>query len=864
MASGDPSADSVAQDAPVAPLAKLLPPVGERIDADELLDRFLGYVKDSGIALYPAQEEAILELFSGNHVVLNTPTGSGKSLVALAACFKALCDGGFAFYTAPIKALVTEKFFELCAKLGAANVGMMTGDATVNRDAPIICCTAEILAQLALREGGTLQIDWVVMDEFHYYSDRDRGVSWQLPLLTLPRTRFLLMSATMGNPEFFVQELERRTGGAARLVQSFERPVPLDFTYSEVPLQECILSLLEGGRVPVYIVHFSQRAATEQAQNLMSLNFLSKEDKRALKDALSGFRFDSPFGKELQRFVPHGIGVHHAGMLPKYRRLVEQLAQQGLLRVICGTDTLGVGINVPIRTVLFTQLCKFDGQGTVLLSNRDFLQIAGRAGRKGYDDRGSVVVQAPEHEIENRILKDKASKDPKKAKKLHLRKPPERGYKAWSRATLEQLQVSKPEALHSSFQLSHGLLLSALLGHASCGPALDILNGCHESKASKKRLRRQAFEMFRALRDADVLEFDGGRIEVHTDLQQDFSLNQALSLYALEAFDALDVNAADYPLVLLSVVEATLDSPDVILYKQVDALKTKRMAELKAEGVEFEQRIAELDKIEHPKPEAEFIYETFNLFAKHHPWVSGHHIAPKSIARDMHEQAASFNVYVKEYALSRAEGVLLRYLTDVYRTLQKAVPVKYKTDEVWDIEEWLGAELRSVDGSLIEEWERMEHPPTADTLDAKAEPVQKLVDILSNVKAFQIMVRNASFRVVQALARRDFLRVVELLTDLGLSDEVLPKDAEGNVWSKDRIERALEAYFAEYADIGTDGDARSAARAVIERGSERAWTVEQILSDPEGNLDWSARFEVDLTASRELNRPVLRLLALGA
>lgn len=869
MVSGAPSTDpsnpsEAVAAAVVAPLAKLLPPVGERVDADELLDRFLGYIKDTGITLYPAQEEAVLELFSGNHVVLNTPTGSGKSLVALAACFKALCDDGVAFYTAPIKALVTEKFFELCGKLGAANVGMMTGDATVNRDAPIICCTAEILAQLALREGNEDPIDWVVMDEFHYYSDRDRGVSWQLPLLTMPDTRFLLMSATMGNPEFFVQELERRTKVPARLVQSFERPVPLDFTYSEVPLQETIQSLIENERVPVYIVHFSQRAATEQAQNLMSLNFLSKEDKRALKDALVGFRFDSPFGKELQRFVPHGIGVHHAGMLPKYRRLVEQLAQQGLLRVICGTDTLGVGINVPIRTVLFTQLCKFDGKGTVLLSNRDFLQIAGRAGRKGFDVRGSVVVQAPEHEIENRILKDKASKDPKKAKKLHLKKPPEHGFKAWNKATLEQLQVAKPEALSSSFQFSQGLLLSALLGQGSCKPALDALAACHESKNSKKRLRKLGFEMFRALRESGVIEIRDGQIEVHADLQDDFSLNQALSLYALEAFEALDQNAADYPLVLLSVVEATLEDPDIVLYKQVDALKTKRMAELKAEGVEFEQRIAELDKIEYPKPEANFIYETFNLFAKQHPWVSGNNISPKSIARDMHEQAASFNVYVKEYSLSRAEGVLLRYLTDVYRTLQKGVPVKYKTEEVWELEDWLGAELRSVDGSLIEEWERLEQPIT-DRDSGQATPAQaKAVDILTNTRAFQIMLRNASFRIVQALSRRDFIRVTELLADVGVSDEGLPKDADGNVWSKDRLERALDGYFAEYESIGVDADARSAARATIDQSDARVWTLDQALSDPEGNLDWRLSFEVDLEACRQLNRPALRLLSLSA
>ncbi len=838
-------------------LERYLPERIGSLDGDELLDRFLSYVKDAGLSLYPAQEEAILEVFAGNHVVLNTPTGSGKSMVALAVGFKALCDGQFAFYTAPIKALVTEKFFDLCRKLGGQNVGMMTGDATVNRDAPIICCTAEILANLALREGDSAEADWVVMDEFHYYADRERGVAWQLPLLTLKKTRFLLMSATMGNPDFFVQELEKRTDTPAALVQSFERPVPLDFEYSEKPLQEQILSLVEGGKVPIYIVHFSQRAASEQAQSLMSLNFLSKEEKVKLRQELSGFRFDSPFGKELARFIPHGIGVHHAGMLPKYRRLVEQLAQHGLLRIICGTDTLGVGVNVPIRTVLFTQLCKFDGEGTVILSTRDFQQIAGRAGRKGFDDRGSVVVQAPEHEIENRIAKDKASDNPKKLRKLRLRKPPERGYKPWNAQTLEQLKEAKSEPLVSSFRVTHGLLLNALLGQGGCRPALRILEACHESESSKRRLRREGFEQFKSLMSAEIIELSHGQVQVHADLQEDFSLNHALGLYAVEAFEALDREAPDYALVLLSVVESVLESPNVILQRQIASLKGRLVAELKIQGVEYDERMEALDKVEHPKPEAEFIYETFNLFAKHHPWVSGYNIAPKSIARDMHELAASFNDYIKEYGLARAEGVLLRYLTDVYRTLRQSVPEKHKTDEVWELEDWLAAELRSIDASLIEEWEATQGmAPKADDETPKERVPQTIVD---NERAFAAMVRNASWRVVIALSRKAYDRTIELLQDLSEDDERLPKDADGEVWSEPRLAETFVPYWEEYDAMLLDADARNPARASLEQGAA-TWRVRQSLSDPEAHLEWALEFEVDLDASRALNKPVLTLL----
>jgi superfamily II RNA helicase len=859
----DPTTDSANR--PLAPLERHIPQQARSLDGDQLLDRFLEYTNEAGIELYPAQEEAILEIFAGNHVVLNTPTGSGKSMVALAVGFKALCDGGFAFYTAPIKALVTEKFFELCGKLGSRNVGMMTGDASVNRDAPVICCTAEILANLALREGDSAQADWVVMDEFHYYSDRDRGAAWQLPLLTLPQSRFLLMSATMGNPEFFVEELNKRTRFSASLVQSFERPVPLDFTYSETPLQEQVLTLAESGKVPVYIVHFSQRAASEQAQKLTSLDFLDKTEKQALRAALVGFRFDSPFGKELARTLPHGIGVHHAGMLPKYRRLVEQLAQRGLLRIICGTDTLGVGVNVPIRTVLFTQLCKFDGENTILLTTRDFQQIAGRAGRKGFDVQGSVIVQAPEHEIENKQLRGRAGDNPKKLRKLRARKPPDRGYKPWNAATLEQLKEATAEPLVSSVQVSHGLLLNALLGQGGCRSVLALLGRSHESEVSKRRLRHEGFLLFQALLNAQIIETGPSGVRVHADLQEDFSMNHALTLYAVEAFDALDHDAPDYALALLSVVEAIMESPSAILYRQLSTLKGRKVAELKAEGVDYDERMEELEKVEINKPESEFIYETFNLFAKHHPWVAGHNIAPKSIARDMHELAASFNDYIKEYGLARAEGVLLRYLTDVYRTLRQMVPEKHKTEHVWEIEEWLGGELRSVDASLIEEWERLQSGDAgAAPQDGRDTESTSAPDITKNRRAFSAMVRNGGWRVVQALSRKTYDRAVELLRDLAVDEAALPKDAAGEVWSGPRLRETLQPYWDEYEVMLLDADARCAARAALDATSGEGWVFRQTLSDPEADLEWALEFRVDLDASRKLSRPILTLLVISS
>src|SRR5271156_3429115 len=422
-------------DGTVMTLTDLLPATP---DPDALFDAFAGWSERRGLALYPHQEEALIEVVSGANVILSTPTGSGKSLVAAGAHFAALADGRRTFYTAPIKALVSEKFFDLCGAFGPAEVGMMTGDASVNPEAPIICCTAEVLANIALRDGAAADVGQVVMDEFHFYADPERGWAWQVPLLELPHAQFLLMSATLGDVSRFEADLTRRTGRPTAVIASTERPVPLVFSYSIEPLHETLGELLSTGQAPVYVVHFTQAAAIEQAQALMSVNVCTRAEKDAIADLIGDFRFSAGFGKTLSRLVRHGIGVHHAGMLPRYRRLVETLTQAGLLKVICGTDTLGVGINVPIRTVLFTALSKYDGSKTRLLQAREFHQIAGRAGRAGFDVSGRVVVQAPEHVVENERMLAKAGDDPKARRRVVRKKPPE-GFIAWAKPTFERL-----------------------------------------------------------------------------------------------------------------------------------------------------------------------------------------------------------------------------------------------------------------------------------------------------------------------------------------------------------------------------------------------------------------------------------------
>ena len=682
--------------------------------ADELLDAFIEWSAAAGLELYPHQEEAVLRLLSGENVVLSTPTGSGKSLVAIAGAFAVLARGRRAVYTAPIKALVSEKFFELTAAFGPSAVGMVTGDASVNGDAPVIACTAEILAQRALRSGADTPADLVVMDEFHYYGDRDRGWAWQVPLLQLPRARFLLMSATLGNTTALRQDLTARTGRDTALVASAERPVPLDVEYRETPLHVSIEQLLKTGRAPVYIVHFTQREATARAQSLTSLKVLGPDEKAAVKEAVGGFRFDTPIGKDLRRFVLAGIGVHHAGMLPKYRLLVEKLAQQGHLKLICGTDTLGVGVNVPIRTVLFTQLYKYDGRRTRVLSVRDFQQIAGRAGRRGFDTVGSVWVQAPEHAVENKRAVMRAAGDPKKLRKLVRKKPPERGYAHYDDKTLTRLWEGTPETLESSFDVTHAMMLNVLDRPGDgCTAMKRLLVDNHEPRPRQRAHIRKAVGVFRSLIDAEIVEVldepdeQARPVRVNLDLQDEFRLNQPLGLFAVEAVSVLDPETTDYHLQILSVAESVLEDPMAVLLAQRDKARDELMTKMKDEGVEYEERMARLAEVTWPRPEAEFIEPAFDVFARHHPWVGHLRPSPKSVVRDMVEHADTFNQYVSRYGLKRSEGLVLRYLTDCYKALAQTVPTAAVNDRLAEVIEWLGAMVREVDSSLLDEWERL-------------------------------------------------------------------------------------------------------------------------------------------------------------
>lgn len=818
---------------------------------------------ERGLELYAEQEEAIIELFAGRNVILNTPTGSGKSLVAAAYHFKALCAGERSVYTCPIKALVNEKFLSLCRDFGPEHVGMMTGDASVNPHAPILCCTAEILANVALARGAKSDLVAVIMDEFHYYSDVSRGYAWQVPLLTMPQSRFLLMSATLGSTDFFEKSLEKLTGVPCVTVKSDRRPVPLEFEYCETPLVERVSELLATNRAPIYLVHFTQRAASEAAQNLMSLNVCSKEEKAVLAKELETVRFTSPYGKEVKRWLRHGIGVHHAGLLPKYRILVETLAQRGLLKLICGTDTLGVGINVPIRTVVFSQLWKYDGQKAAILSVRDFRQVAGRAGRRGYDDKGYVVIQAPEYMIANKRAEEKAAGDPKKQKKLVKQRAPE-GEVSWDAKTFERLMVAPAEALVSRFDVTHGMLLLVLgRDEDGCRALRRLIDDSHETAHKKKALRRRAWQLFRALLDRKIIDWippqpSGRKLRVNVELQDDFSLHQALSLYLIDTLPKLDRESPDYALDMLTLCEAIVEDPTQILLRQLDRLKGDKIEEMKAAGIPYEERMAKLEEVEHPKPLREFLYETFNAFAAQHPWINQENVKPKSIAREMYERYLSFADYVRDYGLQRSEGLLLRHLSQVWKVLSQTVPSSAKTDEVIELEDYFRELIRGIDSSLLEEWERLRNPDfvAAEGADKPARP--STFDITRDTASFRRLVRTAVLGFLQDVAARDYENALLRLLPEDHAAEIPPAEVR-------KLEDAFAPYFETHGRFRLDPEGRSAKHTHWdETAAPAAWTISQVLADADELNDWEVVFAVSLTESRAQNRVVMRFERVAA
>ena len=742
------------------------------LTADDIYERFFDWAIDvKGIEPWPHQEEAIMDILAGDHVILNTPTGSGKSLVALGMHFAALCTGRRSYYTAPIKALVSEKFFDLIEVFGRENVGMITGDSHINADAPIICCTAEILANQALREGEHADVGLVAMDEFHYFGDPERGWAWQVPLLTLPQTQFLLMSATLGNVDAIANKLsELNDTPDVDVIANAPRPVPLNYEYTLDPLERTVELAYKDGSTPIYVVHFSQDAALETAQALASTGVSSKEQRNAIAEAIKGVKFTTAFGKILQRLLRTGIGVHHAGMLPRYRRLVEQLAQQGLLSVICGTDTLGVGINVPIHCVVLTALTKYDGNKMRKLKAREFHQIAGRAGRMGFDTEGLVIAEAPEFEIENQKAIAKAGGDPKKLKKIKRKKAPE-GFVNWNQNTFDKLIDAEPETLVPHLKITHSMVLNEVEQGGDARERIDrLIDDSAQTPDQKERLHQRADEIFQTLFDTEVIE---------TERRSDGSLD-------------------------------------------------------------YDERMDRLAEITYPKPLEDLLDAAFTKYRHDVPWANDYWLSPKSVVRDMVETASDFTGYIARYNIARSEGTLLRYLSDAYRSLARTVPVEKRDERLKDIIAWLRVLVRSIDSSLVDEWEN-----AGNTSDEASQAAASLAapgsgnDVVEDRRGLTVLVRNAMFRRVQ-------------LMDLDRPEELGALDKDWG-YGVHEWEDALDDYYDEHEYVNVDAEARSPKLFMLDDTHERdehTWKVRQIIDDSDGDHDWAITGVVDLDATQ--------------
>ena len=831
------------------------------LSASAAFERFLDWTLARGIELWPHQEDALMDLAAGDHVIVGTPTGSGKSMIALGMHFLAMCTGRRSYYTAPIKALVSEKFFNLVEVLGRDNVGMVTGDASVNPDAPVICCTQEILANRALREGEDADIGCVAVDEFHYYGEADRGWAWQVPLLILKKTQFLLMSATLGDVSSIASSLRERTGRAVDAVLDAPRPVPLSYEYVLTPLEATIELALREGKAPLYVVHFAQDAALASAQALASYGVATKEQREAVKEAMKGTRFTTGFGKTLKRLLGCGVGVHHAGMLPRYRLLVERLAQQGLLPVICGTDTLGVGINVPIHTVLLTALAKYDGRKQRRLRAREFHQIAGRAGRAGFDTEGLVIAEAPEHDIENARAMAKAAGDPKKQRKVKKKKPPE-GFVGWSEQTFNRLVSAEPEVLAPHMRVTHSMVLALVArGGDAWARVSELIAASAQTPEQKARLMQRASEIFETLMDTGVVvktEAEEGGVEyaLTVDLPDDFALDQPLSPFLLEALEVLDPESDTYALDVISLVEATLDDPRQILRAQQRQARDKALFEMKADGIEYEERMERLADVTYPKPLEDLIEFAFDKYRRAVPWANDYWPSPKSVLRDMVETASDFKGYVNRYGITRSEGTLLRYLSDAFRALDRTVPDDKCDDRLRDIIAWLDFVVHTVDSSLVDEWER-----AGEGRGAEAAPPGEEDAVVRDRRGLTVLVRNALFRRV-GLAARD------------AADGPVPFDAAVELGKLDadwgfaqrRWRDALDAFFEEHEAIVIDGDARSMAYLSLDDADEKTdhvWHAVQTFKDAEGDRDFAIVADVDLDATQEEGEAIFKNYRVG-
>ncbi len=691
-----------------------------------------------GIEPYPVQEQAIRHIVAGTSVLVTVPTGTGKTLMAKAALQAAVMRGERAIYTTPLRALTEEKYRELCADFGDENVGFATGDYKVNREAPIQVEVAEILWNRVVGDKSVCPAEVVVMDEGHYFNDPERGYVWEQSIIGLdPRSQLVILSATVGRPDRFCQwaSLTRRV--PMELVESRERKVPLVHDFREEPLIDTVRELAHKGDVPAIVFVFGREQCFEVARLLKSCRRFTTDEEKAKVEALCDEALlPGGVANELRPLFSHGIGIHHAGILPRYKQLVEQLALERLIKFVVSTETIAAGINLPARTVVFPSLRKFIKNEPRMVTAAEYHQMAGRAGRPQFDDRGLAITLAPEEIVSElkKELRDAAKRpayDEGKVRKSVYNKArseaQRKGDIIWTPESHAELVRGEPAELRSKTKITTEQVLAiglpdlattALPGAGFVAPKkTELAERMAEAEASlppsmrldivtmidnllledreRRGLHKTLAQLVDNLRAIEVIDQHGTQVA-------GMMIRQLQGMDGLFIWYALYNHDLDY-VELRQLVEFLVDHD--IIQRQLDRKEEDkkrewvkaRLRELRLENPQltWDDVVAEWER-EHPRPltKVEEVFQAFSA-AVPHPELHGGK-KPKNVWATMEDSGMSFLEFVAAEGLQHEEGNLFSYLVRVMNFANKLGEASH-LDQLCDLSDRVRALLARID-----------------------------------------------------------------------------------------------------------------------------------------------------------------------
>lgn len=705
-------------------------------DGELELSFYEKFLWSRGLEPYPVQEQALAHIFAGTSVLVTVPTGTGKTLMAKAALHAALGRGHRAIYTTPLRALTEEKYRELSADFGEHNVGFATGDYKVNRDAPIQVEVAEILWNRIVADKHVSPAEIVVMDEGHYFNDPERGYVWEQSIIGLdPRTQLVVLSATVGHPEKFCHWVELTRRVTMALVDSRERKVPLVHEFREEMIIDTVRELAFSGDVPAIVFVFGREQCFEVARLLKSCRrFTTDEEKAKVEAMCDEALLPSGASKELRPLLTHGIGIHHAGILPRYKQLVEQLALERLIKFVVSTETIAAGINLPARTVVFPALRKFVKQAPRLVTAAEYHQMAGRAGRPQFDDRGLAITLAPEQIVSDlkKELKDAAKRaayDEAKVKKSvynRARSDAQRkGDIVWTPEVHAELVRGEPAELRSKTKITAEQVLAIGLpdltatkiatdsvearmaaAEASLPPSmrLDIVTVIENLLLEDRErvvLQKTLAQLVDNLKAIGVIDEHGKQIsgQMIRDLQ---GMDGLFIYYVLfnHQLEYIELRELIEYLIDHDVIQRLLDRKGEDAKREWCRAKLRELREGNPH-ITWEDVEAEWDK-EHPRPPTKVEVIHAELSAKvPHPELHGGK-KPKNVWATLEDSGMGFLEFVERHSLEHEEGNLFSYLVRVMNFARKLGQAS-QLSEFEDMAERVQKLLARVDIRLIDD-----------------------------------------------------------------------------------------------------------------------------------------------------------------